>query len=45
MDVRFAEPEEVPHLTEGMLKRGYSESEVRGILGENWLRVCKQVWL
>ena len=44
MDVRFAEPEEVPHLTEGLLKRGYSEPDIRGILGENWLRVIRQVW-
>jgi membrane dipeptidase len=34
----------VPALTELMLQRGFSESDVRGILGENWLRVCGQVW-
>ena len=34
----------MPKLTELMLKQGYSEKEVRGILGENIMRVAKQVW-
>ena len=41
---RYATPEQVPALTELLLQRGFSESDVRGILGENWLRVCGQVW-
>jgi hypothetical protein len=24
--------------------RRYGEKEIRGILGENWLRVCRAVW-
>ncbi len=40
----FFEPEQIPELTELMLKRGYSEENVRGVLGENWMRVCKRVW-
>lgn len=40
----FFQPEQLPGLTELMLKRGYSEPQVRGVLGENWLRVCRQVW-
>lgn len=44
LDVEFATPDQLPYLTEGLLKRGYSESDVRGILGENWLRVARQVW-
>ncbi len=38
------EVEQLPELTDLMLKRGYSEEDVRGVLGDNWLRVCRQVW-
>jgi membrane dipeptidase len=38
------ELEQVPQITQELLRRGYSESEVRGILGENWLRVCREIW-
>lgn len=32
-----------PTVTEGLLKRGYSNDEIRKILGENTLRVLKQI--
>ena len=41
---KFAQPEQVEELTELMCRRGYAESDIRGILGENFYRVCKQVW-
>jgi membrane dipeptidase len=31
--------EDYPKITEGLLKRGYNEKEVKKILGENFLRV------
>jgi len=37
-------PEELPRVTEILLKRDYNESRIRGILGENYLRVAEQVW-
>lgn len=33
-----------PNITRGLLGRGYSEKEVKLILGGNFLRVCQQVW-
>ena len=35
---------EYPNLTEAMLKHGWSETKARKVLGENWLRVLKEVW-
>ena len=32
-----------PVLTQGLLDRGYSESDIRKILGENLIRVFKKV--
>jgi len=33
--------EDFPKITEGLIKRGYSESDIKKILGENFLRVLK----
>ena len=33
----------LPEITEGLLKKGYSESDIRKILGENTLRVMSEV--
>ena len=35
---------EVYHFIEELVKRGYEDSAIRGILGENYLRVYEQVW-
>jgi membrane dipeptidase len=42
--IKFAQPEQLPEITEGLLKRGYAESDIRGVLGMNWVRVARQVW-
>jgi len=41
---RYVPPERLPQVTEVLLKRGYPESEIRGILGGNFLRLAGQVW-
>ena len=43
-EVKYVQPEQLPELTEALLARGYGEADVRGILGENWLGVARQVW-
>jgi membrane dipeptidase len=33
--------EDLPNITAGLLQRGYSEKDIRKILGENFIRVLK----
>ncbi len=35
---------EFPNLTEALLRRGFSETQVRKIMGENWVTLLKDVW-
>jgi membrane dipeptidase len=36
--------EHMPNLTMGLVARGYSDQEVKGILGGNWVKLFKRVW-
>jgi membrane dipeptidase len=40
----FASPEIIPDVAERLLAKNWSEADVRGVLGENWLRVLGQIW-
>nr|WP_238353203.1 membrane dipeptidase [Kribbella solani] len=40
----FAAPETAGELVDLMLEHGYDETAVRGILGQNWMRVLAEVW-
>lgn len=40
----FGRIEQYPNFTTGMERRGWSESRMRKVLGENWLRHFKEVW-
>lgn len=42
--IKMVCPEQTPEITEGLLKRGYPEDSIRKILGENMLRIARQVW-
>jgi hypothetical protein len=37
-------PERFPAIAEGLLRLGYSDADVQGVLGHNNLRVARQVW-
>jgi microsomal dipeptidase-like Zn-dependent dipeptidase len=39
--IRHFEPSHIPYLIEAKLKRGYSETEMRGILDKNIMQVAK----
>ena len=41
---QFFQPEQLPALAEEMFRRGYTEADIRGIFGENYLRVAREVW-
>ena len=34
----------MPNITKGLVARGYSDAEVKGIIGENFHRLFKKVW-
>lgn len=34
----------IPNITKGLVERGYSNKEIMGILGGNFIRVFKEVW-
>jgi len=36
--------EHMPNFTRGLVARGYSDQEIKGILGGNFLRLFKKVW-
>jgi membrane dipeptidase len=38
------EVEELPRFTAALLQRGYSREDIAKVLGENFLRVFRQVW-
>ncbi len=42
--IRFIEPEALPAIADGLAARNYSDAHVRGIMGENFLRVAERVW-
>jgi membrane dipeptidase len=42
--IRMVAPEQLPFIAGRLLDLGYSDQALRGILGENLLRVANQVW-
>jgi membrane dipeptidase len=42
--IRMVAPEQLASIVEALLTRGYSEKNLRAILGGNWMRVARQSW-
>lgn len=42
--IRQVEPEQIPEIVEALLRNGWEEGDVRGVLGGNNLRVAQTVW-
>jgi membrane dipeptidase len=42
--MEFASPAQLPEVRAALLDRGHSEEDVRGIMGDNFLRVAEAVW-
>ncbi len=40
----FESIDELPNVAQGLLQRGWSDADLRKVLGENWLRVYEAVW-
>jgi len=40
----MVEPEAFPEIAERLARTSLTDAQIRGILGENWLRVATQVW-
>jgi len=40
----YVRPEDFPSVTQALLRRGYEESHVLGILGQNYINLATQVW-
>ena len=38
------EPEKIPKIAELLIKKNYSECQIRSILGNNFLRIAEKVW-
>ncbi|HEY7758865.1 MAG TPA: dipeptidase [Burkholderiales bacterium] len=38
------EIEDYPNLTAAMVRRGWKEARMRKVMGENWVRLLKEVW-
>jgi membrane dipeptidase len=41
--IGFDDYRDLPNITRGLVKRGYGDQQIRGILGENFLRVFQEV--
>jgi microsomal dipeptidase-like Zn-dependent dipeptidase len=44
VDTAFAQPEQILELTDAMVRHGWAEADIRGLLGLNRARVAATAW-
>jgi microsomal dipeptidase-like Zn-dependent dipeptidase len=44
VDTAFAQPEQILELTDAMVRHGWAEADIRGLLGLNRARVAAAAW-
>ena len=42
--MQIVPPEQLPEIAEALIRRGYSEPDIVGILGANFLRAAEGTW-
>jgi len=42
--IKHAGPSQIPELVDGLYHRGFSDKEIRGVIGENFRRVASEAW-
>ena len=42
--VKFVQPEQMSEIAEGLVRRGWTEDDAKGVLGGNFLRVAEATW-
>jgi membrane dipeptidase len=43
--MQIVPPEQLPEIAEGLLRHGYAEADIAGILGGNFIRAAEQTWI
>jgi membrane dipeptidase len=43
-DLQVSVPEQIPEVAQALIDRGWSDDDVRAVLGENFARVASQAW-
>jgi membrane dipeptidase len=43
-DLRLVPPEAIADIAEGLARDNLTDAQIRGVLGENWLRIATRVW-
>ena len=43
--MQIVPPEQLPEIADGLVKHGYAEADIAGILGGNFIRAAEQTWV